>query len=191
MSSNDSKSSGGTNWTLGLDKLTTPTLEFLGLKIRDTVRTYLNSKVRERAAMRKFEREFFVRQSELLSYGSDQYALTFVGLEIELLDRAFVRFEAVVTRIAEEHAVDPIRALEVTFSGFARKELRLASAHEVAIYHAAAALLDTLVTTYSAQAIFHFCFIPSTVHRQHPLISDEDLDAIMEAPDTGANSEGA
>ena len=169
---------------LGVDKLTTPTLEFLGIKIRDSVRSYLNSKARERAAVRKFEREFFVRQAELLSYGADQFALGFEKLESELLDRAFVRFEALMKSIAEGKAIEPLRALDIIACGVARKEMSLATAHEVAVYHSAAALLDVLVATYSMQGVFHFCFVPSIIHRQDPAVSDETLDGIMNTPET-------
>ncbi len=184
MNSEESKSSGGPNWLLGADKLTTPTLEFLGFKIRDTIRSYLNSKARERAAVRKFEREFFIRQGDLLYYGADQFALTFPALEKELLDRTFARFESLMKAIAEEGAIDPTRALEVVTSGFIRRELKLESAHEIALFQSAASILDTLVATYSAQVMFHYCLVPSTVHRQDPEVSDDELDALMNNPDT-------
>jgi len=35
-------SGGGTNWLLGLEKLTTPSLEYVGIKICDKLRAWLN-----------------------------------------------------------------------------------------------------------------------------------------------------
>lgn len=179
MSGENSSEGGGPNWTLGLDKLTTPTMEFFGIKLRDTIRSYLNSKARERAAVRKFEREFFIRQSELLYYSADQYASGFSALEAELLDRAFVRFENLVKKIAEEKSIEPMRVLELVKNGVIRTEMPLPTSPEVALYHSAAYILDVLVASYSMQSVFHYCFIPSVIHRQNPSVSDEELDAVM------------
>lgn len=154
-------------------------MEFFGIKLRDTIRSYLNSKARERVMVRKFEREFFIRQSELLHYGADQYASSFSALEAELLDRAFARFESLVKKICEEKSIEPLQVLELVKNGIIRTDMPLHTSQEVALYHSAAYILDVLVGSYSMQSIFHYCFIPSVIHRQDPSVSDEALDDVM------------
>lgn len=67
-------SGGGQNWPFGLDKVTSSTFDFLGIKLRDKLRSWLNQKARERALLRRFEKEFLYRHVDLLNYGNDQYA---------------------------------------------------------------------------------------------------------------------
>ena len=63
----------GANLLLGLDRLTTPMFEFLGLKLRDTVRTWMSAKAKDRAALRRFEKDFLYRQIDIRNYADDQF----------------------------------------------------------------------------------------------------------------------
>jgi hypothetical protein len=57
-------SSSGTHWLLGFDQIDGRTLDYLGIRLQGKFQAYLNKKARERARLKKFEKEFLYRQVE-------------------------------------------------------------------------------------------------------------------------------
>src|SRR6267142_1173939 len=82
-------SGSGTNWLFGLEKLTTPSFDYLGIRLRDKLRAYLTKKARERAVLRKFEKGFLYRHIDLLSYGADQYSAILETIADHMMEQHF------------------------------------------------------------------------------------------------------
>ena len=172
------------NWLFGLDKLTGPTMEYFGIAIRDTLKSYLNAKRRERAALKAQEKEFYIRQAGLLDYGADQFALSMPILREAALEKSLNRFEDFVARIATAQLVDPKRAIDLVSAGLRREDVDLSDPAELGLYHLAGGIMDMLTTDYSTRLNFHLCFCPSVAHRQTPDVSDDDLDGLLNNPET-------
>src|SRR6266404_5251469 len=113
-------SGGGTNWLLGLEKLTTPSLEYVGIKIRDKLRAWLNEKARERALLRRAEKETLYRQLDLLNYGADQYAAVLENSLEVLLEQHFRTVGPLVRLAVTHYNIAPDRAFEYIIEGYQR-----------------------------------------------------------------------
>ena len=107
----------GPNWLFGVDKLTAPTFDFLGLKLRDKLRSWLNQKARERALLRRFEKEFLYRHVDLLNYSDDQYVAMLVNVTGIMLGRQYEHLSPLVHFAVTEFKIPPERAFECVLKG--------------------------------------------------------------------------
>jgi hypothetical protein len=165
------------------DKLFVPTLEVIGIKLRDTVRSYLSAKTKERVAIRKVERETLERQIELTAYGFDQFEFTFDPLESLIIERSLERMGPIVKKLAAD--TDILRVLAVIHHGMNhREDVIITTADEMALYQIARGILDQLIVVRSLKLTFSFSMLPSEIFRTKPDVSDELLDLAMSAKDT-------
>ena len=178
------------NWLFGLDKLTTPALDFVGLKLRDKLRVYLSEKARERIMLRRFENEFLYRQIDLLNYGGDQYAAYLQTMGDTMLKRHFETLLPVIRFAISDFKIQPEKAFECILSGFSRKTVELTGG-ELILFSAAAGVMDILLTLQVAMLIFQFAHVPSSVHSQNPNITDEQIEEMMQDEATMATLSNA
>ena len=101
----------------GSAKLTSPTFEYLGFKLRDTIRSWMSSKVKERAALRRAEVGFLYRQLDLLDYGNDQYAAYLESMTKVMLDRHFDVITPLAKQVVAERKIPPERSMEILHAG--------------------------------------------------------------------------
>jgi hypothetical protein len=114
---------GGPNWLLGLDKLTAPTFDFLGIKLRDKLRAWLTQKARERALLRRFEKGFLYRHVDLLDYGDEQYAAMLTNMGPIMLERQYAYVAPLVRFAVTEYKIPPDRAFDLVLMGFQHDEV--------------------------------------------------------------------
>jgi hypothetical protein len=171
----------GQNWLFGLDKLTSPTFDFLGIKLRDKLRAWLNQKARERALLRRFEKDFLYRHLDLLNYGNDQYAAMLANVGGIMLERQLVYIAPLVRSAVIEHKIPPDRAFDCIMNGFQHESLMpTLTGGELILYSAAASVFDSLLVAQVAQMVFQFAHIPSGVHLENPKVSDTDIEQLMQ-----------
>jgi hypothetical protein len=167
------------NWLLGLDKLTTPSFDYVGLKLRDKLRAYLNENARDRAMLRRFEKEFLYNQIDLLNYGADQYAAYLETMGGTMLQRHFQTLLPVVRFAVLDFKIQPERAFECILAGFSRENIKL-SGGELILFSAAAGAMDIILTLQVAKLMFQLANVPSSVHLQNPNITNEQIEVIMQ-----------
>ena len=170
---------GGPNWLLGLDKLTSPTFDFLGIKLRDRLRSWLYQKARERALLHRFEKGFLYRHVDLLNYGDDQYAAMLANVTGVMLERQYENIVPLVHFAVAEFKIPPERAFECVLKGFERSPITLTGGERI-LYSAAAGVLDILILIQAAQMLFQWVHIPSAFHLENPGASDEAIENLMQ-----------
>ena len=176
---------------LGIGNLTSPTFEFLGFKIRDTIRGWMSAKSKERAALRRAEKAFLYRQLDLQAYGNDQYASCLEGIGAVMMDRHFSLITPLMRQIVNNHQIPPERTMEIFMHGFTELDKDMeAHAHnrerpkleggELILYTLGAGLLDVALSVQSAKMLFHFTYMPAALHSNRPDVPDDVLDQMMQ-----------
>jgi len=170
----------------GLDKLTAPTFDFLGIKLRDKLRAWLNQKARERALLRRFEKDFLYRHVDLLNYGDDQYAAMLTNMSGVMLERQLAYITPLVRFAVTGFKVQPERAFDCVLKGFEHDAVTLTSltGGELILFSAAAGVLDVLLTIQTAQMLFQFTHIPSAFHLENPDAPDAAIEQLMQEEST-------
>ncbi len=175
---------------LGIGKLTSPTFEYLGFKLRDTIRSWMSSKVKERAALRRAEVGFLYRQLDLLDYGNDQYAAYLESMTKVMLDRHFDVITPLAKQVVAERKIPPERSMEIFMQGFSQlyedlegqvqqRERPKLEGGELILYTLGSGVLDVALAIQSAKMLFHFTHMPAAVHLTQPDVPDEVLEQIM------------
>jgi hypothetical protein len=187
MSKENESKSGGTNWLMGLDKLTTPTLDYFGIKIRDSLRVWLNEKARDRALLRRFEKEFLYRQIDLLNYGSDQFGAMLEKLSAVMLERQFQNVSMLVSHAVKECNLPSEKAfaavmevLETRSDKTKSDEANNLTSGEVVLKVAVLTVFDTMLTFQVVQMLFHYCQTGAAFHQLNPDVTDEKIESLMQ-----------
>jgi hypothetical protein len=172
----------GTNWLVGVDKITTPTFEFIGFRIRDKLRTWLSQKARERVVLRRLEQEVLYRQVDLVNYGCDQFIASLdVSLEL-MLARHFETITPLIAAAVSAHQLKPERALECLAAGHTSKwaDTSALNLGELVLYTLGASVLDLAISFYCVRLMCHYTQVPAMVQLNDPEITDEDVDEVMQ-----------
>lgn len=178
----DEKHSGGQNWLFGLDKLTAPTFDFLGIKLRDKLRAWLNQNARERALLRRFEKDFLYRHIDLLNYGNAQFSAMMSNASALMVERQFQNVAPVVKYAVVECGVPPDKAFDAVMKGFRSgpEEPLTLTGGEGLLYSAAASTFDVLLSFQIAQMLFHYSHAGSAFHLENPDAPDEIIERFMQ-----------
>jgi hypothetical protein len=175
----------GPNWLLGVDKLTTPTFDFLGVKLRDKLRTWMAKTARERATIRRFEKEFLYRHMDLRGYGAVMYEGMLENMVPILLERQFEVIKPLIIFAVTEHQIPPERAFEVLLQGVdSGPQATNLTGGELILSSAAASVLNSLIAVHTATLMFRYTHLPLAVHIEYPDMTDEEFEILMQDPAT-------
>ncbi|MDQ8196236.1 hypothetical protein QEH59_17510 [Coraliomargarita sp. SDUM461004] len=181
---NQPSASHPTNWLLGLDKVTAPTFEYLGFKLRDTVKSYLKSKTRERIATRRLEKNALIRHNELLYYSADQFASSFTEIEEAIVAKAIKQIERPLRNTIVRNEMQFDRVIEIMTHALRNEDISYETDTEDLVHQITRSIFDSLIAISVIQHHFHYCQLPHVLYRQNPLIEDDEIDEIMSSEET-------
>ena len=156
--------------------------EFLGLKLRDTVRTWMSAKAKDRAALRRFEKDFLYRQIDIRNYADDQFTGLLDLIAERMIERHISTFKPLMKHGAEFYKVPPERALECIVAAFTHEEEPPCelSAGEMIFRTIGLAGMDTLLQIHMTEIVFALTRSPILAHMDNPEITDDQLDALLQ-----------
>jgi hypothetical protein len=100
-----------------------------------------------------------------------------------IIERHFKTVVPMIHFAVTKFEIPPERAFDSIIKGFGHVPVTLTDG-EFVLYSVAAGVLDVALVIQTAQLVFQFTHIPSSVHFNNPEISDEEIEAIMQDPAT-------